>query len=165
LRHAFRLLWKSKGITATTLVTLALGIGATTAIFSTVYSLMLKPLPYQEPERIVELYSSATEVLGKEVRIDDEAYKVFGVAPRALEAFDARMKFVVPLSWPPAAENPQGRSSPAIYRPAAGPGSILSLPCVRSEASLPDRRSTSVEFGAHPLRGVESALLGAGPWT
>ena len=60
-RHAFRLLWKSKGITATTLVTLALCIGATTAIFSTVYSLMLKPLPYQEPERIVELYSSAAK--------------------------------------------------------------------------------------------------------
>ena len=59
LRHALRLLWKSKGITATTLLTLALGIGATTAIFSTVYSLMLKPLPFQEPEQIVELYSSA----------------------------------------------------------------------------------------------------------
>src|SRR6476659_3320913 len=59
VRHAVRLLWKSKGITATTLLTLALGIGATTAIFSTVYSLMLKPLPFQEPERIVELYSSA----------------------------------------------------------------------------------------------------------
>ena len=56
LRHALRLLWKSKRITATTLVTLALCIGATTAIFSSVYSLMLKPLPYQEPERIVELY-------------------------------------------------------------------------------------------------------------
>src|SRR5919107_5657486 len=61
LRHAFRLLWKSKGFTATTLLTLGLGIGATTAIFSTVYSLMLKPLPYQEPERIVELYSSAVK--------------------------------------------------------------------------------------------------------
>ena len=206
LRHASRLLWKSKRITATTLLTLALCIGATTAIFSTVYSLMLKPLPFQEPERIVELYTSAVkagldhmpanipfyldysqnassyesiglwtffyglvgdkesvarvpgvrmtaeifnilriqpligtfftkeqnrpgadkvivltqsywqtqyqespEVLGKEVRIDDEAYKVIGVAPRVLEAFDARMKFVVPLSWPPAAENPQGR--------------------------------------------------------
>src|SRR3954468_3229658 len=60
-RHAFRLLWKSKRITATTLVTLALCIGATTAIFSTVYSLMLKPLPFQEPERIVELYSSAAK--------------------------------------------------------------------------------------------------------
>ena len=55
LRHAFRLLWKSKRITATTLITLGLCIGATTAIFSSVYSLMLKPLPYQEPERIVEL--------------------------------------------------------------------------------------------------------------
>ena len=60
-RHAFRLLWKSKRITATTLVTLALCIGATTAIFSSVYSLMLKPLPFQEPERIVELYSSAVK--------------------------------------------------------------------------------------------------------
>src|SRR5437762_7880185 len=60
-RHAFRLLWKSKGITAITLVTLALCIGATTAIFSTVYSLMLKPLPFQEPERIVELYTSAVK--------------------------------------------------------------------------------------------------------
>src|SRR5215207_1906183 len=61
LRHAFRLLWKSKRITATTLVTLALCIGATTVLFSSVYSLMLKPLPYQEPERIVELYSSAVK--------------------------------------------------------------------------------------------------------
>jgi predicted permease len=206
VRHALRLLWKSKRITATTLVTLALCIGATTAIFSSVYSLMLKPLPYQEPDRIVELYASAVkgglnhmpanvplyldysknassyeslglwtffyglvgddtsvvrtagvrmtaemfdilrirpilgtffttdqnkqgadrvivltqsywqteyqerpEVVGQKIRIDDEAYQVIGVAPRELEAFDARMKFVVPLSWPQAAENPQGR--------------------------------------------------------
>ncbi len=54
-------------------------------------------------------YQESPDVLGKEVRIDDEAYKVIGVAPRVLEAFDARMKFVVPLSWPAAAENPQGR--------------------------------------------------------
>src|SRR5215831_17061858 len=60
-RHAIRLLWKSKRITATTLVTLALCTGATTAIFSSVYSLMLKPLPYQEPDRIVELYTSAAK--------------------------------------------------------------------------------------------------------
>ena len=205
-RQTLRLLWKSKRITATTLLTLALCIGATTAIFSSVYSLMLKPLPYQEPERIVELYTSAAkaglhrmpanipfyldysrnatsyeslglwtfsyslvgekdsvvrtpgvrmtaeifsilriqpllgtfftkeqnkpgadkvvvltqsyweaqyqespEVIGRQVRIDDEAYTVIGVAPREFEAFDARMRFVAPLSWPPAAENPQGR--------------------------------------------------------
>src|SRR5215471_6717856 len=60
-RHALRLLWKSKRIAATTLLTLALCIGATTAIFSSVYSLMLKPLPYSEPDRIVELYTSAAK--------------------------------------------------------------------------------------------------------
>src|SRR5204862_2630627 len=54
-------------------------------------------------------YDERPEILGTEIRIDDEAYKVIGVAPRVLEAFDARMKFVVPLSWVPAQENPQGR--------------------------------------------------------
>ena len=55
LCHALRLLWKGRGLSAITLLTLALCIGATRAIFSTVYSLLLKPLPFREPERIVEL--------------------------------------------------------------------------------------------------------------
>jgi predicted permease len=59
LRQAVRQLRKAKGISAAVLVTLALGIGATTAIFSMVYSLMLKPLPFDEPERIVEVFDSA----------------------------------------------------------------------------------------------------------
>lgn len=206
IRQSLRLLWKAKRITATTLITLALCIGATTAIFSSVYSLMLKPLPYSEPEQIVELYTSAVkagldrmpanvpfyldysanassyeslalwgfgfslvgendsvvripgarataeifdilriqpvigtfftkdnnrpgnervvvltqsyweqqygerpDVLGTEIRIDDETFRVIGVAPRVFEAFDARIKFVAPAAWPPAAENPQAR--------------------------------------------------------
>ncbi len=206
LRHALRLLWKSKGLSATTLLTLALCIGATTAIFSSVYSLLLKPLPFHEPDRIVELYSSAAKaglnkmpanvpiyldysknassyetigiwnfyqqmfgddqapvrldmasataeifsilrvqpllgqfftkeqnrpgadkvvvltqsfwqtqfaedpaVVGKTVRIGGETYTVIGVAPRAFEAWDARVKYLLPFSWPPAAENPQSR--------------------------------------------------------
>ena len=245
-RHAVRLLWKSKRITATTLLTLALCIGATTAIFSSVYSLMLKPLPYQEPERIVELYTSAVkaglnhmpanipfyldysknatsyeslglwtffyglvgekdsvvrtpgirmtaeifnilriqpllgsfftkdqnkpgadkvvvltrsywqtqyqespEVIGKDVRIDDEPYKVIGVAPRTLEAFDARMKFVVPLSWPPAAENPQGRYGVGIQlfgrlKPGVTAGQA------DAEAKLLEKRY--VDAGPPPLK-------------
>jgi predicted permease len=61
VRHALRLLGKSRGLAAVTLVTLALCIGATTAIFSTVYALMLKPLPFSAPEQIVELYTSAAK--------------------------------------------------------------------------------------------------------
>lgn len=206
LRHAFRLLWKGKGLSATTLLTLALCIGATTAIFSSVYALLLKPLPFNEPSQIVELYSSAAKaglnkmpanvpiyldysknassyesialwrfsqqmfgedeapvrldmasstaeifpilriqpllgkfftkeqnrpgadkvvvltqsfwqtqfsedpgVVGKTVRIGGEPYTVIGVAPRGFEAWDARVKYILPLSWQPAQENPQGR--------------------------------------------------------
>ncbi|HEY4247102.1 MAG TPA: ABC transporter permease [Lacunisphaera sp.] len=47
--------------------------------------------------------------VGKTVRIAGEPYTVIGVAPRAFEAWDARVKYILPLSWPPAQENPQGR--------------------------------------------------------
>src|SRR5215218_4785763 len=66
VRFAVRMLLKHKGFAATALVTLALCIGANTAIFSMLYALVIKPLPYQEPERIVEVYNSFAKVgLGK----------------------------------------------------------------------------------------------------
>jgi len=211
-RQAFRSIGKSKGISVTTLLTLALCIGATTAIFSTVYALMLKPLPFDEPERIVQLYTSAAkagldqmpanvplyldysanatsyetlglwsftftlfgdegavvrqpgarataeifevlrvqpvlgsffteeqnvpgadkvivltesfwksdfaedpDVVGREVRIDDETYSVIGVAPNLFEAFDARVKYVLPLSWSENQANPQSRYRVGIW--------------------------------------------------
>src|SRR5215510_8362426 len=57
LRYAARQLWKSRSFAAVTLLTLALCIGANTAIFSAVYGLMLKPLPFPEPTRIIEIYN------------------------------------------------------------------------------------------------------------
>src|SRR5262245_18194201 len=58
VRYAARQLWKSRGFAAVTLLTLALCIGANTAIFSAVYGLMLKPLPFAEPGRLVEIYNT-----------------------------------------------------------------------------------------------------------
>ncbi len=206
LRFSLRTLAKSRSFAISALVTLALCVGATTAIFSTVYSLMLKPLPFDHPREIVELYTSAkkaglnhmpanipfyldysknatsyeavglwqffqgmvgkedavtragcvkvtaeifpilrvqpllgtfftmeqcrpgedqlivltqscwqndysedVEVIGREIRINEETCRVIGVAPRVFEAFDARVKYIQPLSWKPNAENPQGR--------------------------------------------------------
>jgi len=55
LRRAVRGLARRPTFTLTTVLTLALGIGATTAIFSVIYSVLLKPLPYPNPDELVRI--------------------------------------------------------------------------------------------------------------
>src|SRR5579863_8817634 len=55
LRFAFRQLWKAPGFSMTVILTLAVGIGATTAIFSLVEGILLRPLPFTNPDRLVLL--------------------------------------------------------------------------------------------------------------
>src|SRR5437870_245398 len=57
-RYAARTLIRMRGAALVAIVTLAVGIGATTTIFSVVYAGLMRPLPFAEPERLVMLYTT-----------------------------------------------------------------------------------------------------------
>src|SRR5262252_4285484 len=68
LRFSFRMLVKRPGFAVVAILTLALGIGANTAIFSIVNGVLLRPLPYREPERLVRIYFNEPGVGLRDVR-------------------------------------------------------------------------------------------------
>src|SRR5690349_1634213 len=59
VRYGTRLLLRTPGFAIAAALTIALGIGATTSMFSVVYGVLLQPLPYREPDRLVNLWATA----------------------------------------------------------------------------------------------------------
>jgi len=222
VRYAGRMLRKNPGFTAATVISLALCIGANTAIFSMLYALVIRPLPFQEPGQLIEIYNSFPKVgipklasnigqyldikqnapafaqvalwrlddstlgedrgpsrisgadataeifdllgvrpllgrfftpenhvpaadkvvvltqsfweshfqgdpgvVGRTLRLDGQPFEIIGVAPRVFETFDARVRLVHPLSWPPGQQIGHAGYSPQLFgriKPTTSPG-------------------------------------------
>src|ERR1700720_2028850 len=84
VRYGLRTLGKNPGWTAVAVLTLALGIGATTAIFSVVYGVLLRPLPYADSNRIMAVFEVNSE--GRWSRVADPNFDDFRDQNRSFQA-------------------------------------------------------------------------------
>ena len=97
LQHALRLAAKAPLVTTLTVVALALGIGATTAIFAVVNSVLMKPLPYANPDRLVVVWSNASQQGRPQNTISPANYRDFAAMNQTLQGLEAYFSFVTPF--------------------------------------------------------------------
>jgi predicted permease len=85
LRYGVRMLCKNPGFTIIAVVTLALGIGANTAIFSVVDGVLLEPLPYPNPEELVAVWHTAPGLNIKDLNSSDSSYFIYREQSRTFQ--------------------------------------------------------------------------------
>jgi hypothetical protein len=90
VRFALRALRRAPAFTAAALLTLALGIGATTTVFTVVYGVLARPLPFAQPERLVQLWETSTRTPGDRNPVSVPNYADWA---RQVRAFDASMAY------------------------------------------------------------------------
>jgi predicted permease len=141
VRYAARIFWNQPAFAATAVLTLALGIGATTAIFSVVYGVLLKPLPFHEAERLVSLRQHAPHGAG--TNHGPATYLTYRENQEAFEAIGA---------WDPTEVSITGGGDPE--RVQALLVSATTLPLLRVHPVVGRVFSTEDDTPGNPLRVV-----------
>ena len=114
IRYALRQLRKSPGFTLTAVLTLALGIGATTAIFTVVYATLLAPMPYPQPDQLVMVWSKIQNNRNSIAAQDFIDWKKQNTVFQDLTAFTGQSFNLATKEQPEYING--GVSSPGMYR-------------------------------------------------
>ena len=149
LRYGLRLFWKQPGFAAAAVVTLALGIGATTAVFSVVYGVLLKPLPFHEPEQLVGVYHRAPGINVPVLNHGPATYLTYRDEQRVFDGIGA---------WESGEVSITGRGEPEQVEALLVTASIL--PLLRSQPALGRLFAEDDDAPGAPLR----VILSHGYW-
>ena len=119
IRLAFRVLLANRGFAAATLLTVALCVGGTTAVFSVVYGVLLRPLPYDESERLVrlwEVHPGATAPF-REAVLSVPTYRAWSTSSESLDAIGSYYTDEFDVTGAGAARRVRGvQVTPSLFR-------------------------------------------------
>ena len=154
LKFTLRRLRKSPGFTVIVLLTLAIGIGANTAVFSVLNSVLLRPLPYPEPEQLVSLHLNAPGAPGlaefrSELRLSASMYFTFATHNQAFQSVGV---------WGPGTASITGLAQPEQVNTAQISGGVLETLNV---PALTGQWLTEADQDSH---GLGRVMLSYGYW-
>src|SRR5688500_4776215 len=171
IRYALRTLGASPGFTIAAVLTLALGIGANTAIFTAVYGVLLKPLPYERPDRLLRISEGRP---GFRLNVSYPNFLDWRERNRVFEAMAIYSTFasaVIPAADGPSEVFPAGNAEARLF-------SVLGVSAARgrffTEAEqAPGAPAVAVisdslwqrRFGGDPAVVGSSVRMGSGPVT
>ncbi len=171
LRYGLRVLAKSPSFTIVSILTLALGIGANTAIFTIVYGVLLRPLPFPEPDRIVQLaesYKQATD----EMDLDSREWKRLQDYGKTFDYMAAYTSIGYNLATGTGAEHLRGMPVSAAYFHVLGVQPFLGRDFIPDDNAGGGQRVAIISyglwsrrFGADPAEIGQKILLNGDPYT
>src|SRR5215471_7455982 len=123
LRYGLRMFLKHKGFTFVAVVTLALGIGSSTAIFSAVNPILFEPLPYTNPERLITIWEGRKD--GGRIEVTFGSYRAFVERCHFFDAFAAAMKWQPTMTGEREPERLEGQSVSSGYFNLLGASPVL----------------------------------------
>jgi len=169
LRYAIRTLLKSPGFTLIAVLTLALGIGANTAIFSVVDAALLRPLPFPEPDHLVQVNSM---VKGGVASVSPADFLDWQKMARSFTAIAATDRASMALSGEGPAEELQGETVTRDFFTILGVAPALGRTFTEEEEATPEQGHAvvlsdalwRVRFGADPRVVGRTIRLDGAPW-